>query len=71
VKSIAPAYELTPQHGIPLMYTVHCLRYSLGWCASFHNRLMPYREPLYLVHGHTRLRLQFDCKACRMMVYDE
>ncbi|MDR1602936.1 MAG: U32 family peptidase [Tannerella sp.] len=71
VESIAPAYELKPQRGIPLMHTRHCLHYSLGWCPSHHSSTLPYKEPLYLVHGHTRLRLQFDCKACRMMVYDE
>jgi putative protease len=70
VQSIAPAYELAPQHGVPLMYTRHCLRYSLGWCPSRHGRQLPFREPLFLVHGQTRLRLQFDCGDCRMVVYD-
>jgi putative protease len=69
VETVVPAYELSPPHGIPLMLTVHCLRYSMGWCPLHHNCRSPYKEPFYLVHDRTRLRLQFDCRACRMEVY--
>ncbi|MDR2764284.1 MAG: U32 family peptidase [Tannerella sp.] len=64
-----PAFELAPRKDVPLMYTKHCLRYSLGWCPVHHNRQPPCREPLFLTHKQTRLRLQFDCKECRMLVF--
>jgi putative protease len=69
VESSAPAYELSPRRDVPLMFTRHCLRYSMGWCPVHHNSKPPHKEPLYLVHRHTRLRLQFDCKNCCMLVY--
>ena len=30
-----------------------------------------YREPYYLIHGETRLRLRFDCQHCQMLVYHD
>lgn len=71
VKSIAPAFELKPVSGAPLMFAKHCLRYSLGWCPVHQKQKSPYQEPYYLVYKDTRLRLQFDCKACQMLVIKE
>lgn len=52
----------------PLMTCRHCLRYSLGACKRDPNaRNLP--EPLFLRLGDgTRLRLQFDCEDCLMLV---
>lgn len=68
VQSIAPAFELAPVRDVPLMFTKHCLRYSFGWCPVHHKQKSPYKEPYYLLYKDTRLRLQFDCKQCRMLV---
>lgn len=71
VDEIAPAFELAPQKEVPLMFTKHCLRYSMGWCPTYQKNKSPYKEPYYLLYKDTRLRLQFDCKHCRMLVYED
>jgi len=71
VETVEPACELSPLKDAPLMFTKHCLRYSMGWCPQCHKRKSPFREPYYLVHDRIRLRLQFDCAECRMLVYAE
>jgi putative protease len=68
VQTMEPAFESSPHRDVPLMYAKHCLRYSMGWCPVHHHRKSPFREPFYLVHGQIRLRLQFDCGECRMLV---
>lgn len=70
-RRIDPAFELLPQKEVPLMFTKHCLRYSLGYCPRHHKKPSPYREPWYLRYKEIRLRLQFDCKECMMKVYKE
>ena len=52
----------------PLMYTKHCLLYSMGWCPVHHKTHPPYKEPFYLIYKDHRLLLSFDCKNCRMLV---
>jgi putative protease len=71
VESIEPAFELSPRAGVPLMFTRHCLRYSLGWCPSLQKKASPYQEPFYLLYKQTRLRLQFDCEHCQMLLWAE
>jgi putative protease len=66
---IEPAFELAPQKDVPLMFTRHCLRYSLGWCPSMQKHSHPYKEPFFLMYKQTRLRLQFDCKNCQMLIF--
>ena len=70
VETMEDAFEITPQQKVPLMYTKHCLRYSMGWCPKHHNRQSPFQEPFYIVHKQTKLRLRFDCEQCVMMVED-
>jgi putative protease len=70
VTELEPAFETAPRDGVSLMYTKHCLRYSLGWCPVHQKKTSPYREPYFLTHKDTRLRLTFDCQNCRMLVYD-
>lgn len=67
--SIAPAFEHSHPQGVPLMFSKHCLCYHLGYCPTFQHKKSPYREPYYLIHGETRLRLRFDCRHCQMLVY--
>jgi putative protease len=65
-----PSFEKAPRDDVPLMYAKHCLRYSLGWCPVLQQRKSPYKEPYFLVYKGKRLRLTFDCKKCRMLIYD-
>lgn len=67
-QQIVPAYEVTPTKDAPLMTCRHCIRRHLGYCTRS-KRVMPYKEPLYLVHGKERIRLAFDCKECSMKLY--
>lgn len=71
VEEVVPAFELTPQKEVPLMFTKHCLRYSMGGCPTYQKSKSPYKEPFYLLYKETRLRLQFDCKHCQMLVFAE
>ena len=71
VTEIAPAFESVPRRDVPLMFTKHCLRYSMGWCPAYQKTKSPYKEPYYLLYKETRLRLQFDCKNCGMKVFAE
>ena len=70
VEEIDPAFELSPRKDVPLMFTKHCLRYSMGWCPTYQKDKSPYKEPYYLLYKDTRLRLQFDCKHCQMLVFE-
>ncbi|WP_455628189.1 peptidase U32 family protein [Parabacteroides chinchillae] len=69
VTQIAPAFELAPQKDVPLMFTKHCIRFSIKACPIFQKPTSVFKEPYYLLYKDTRLRLQFDCKNCQMLVY--
>lgn len=68
VKTIDPAFELKAPDHVPLMFSKHCLRYSMGWCPTYQKKKSPFREPYYLLYKEVRLRLMFDCKHCQMLV---
>lgn len=70
VEQVDPAFELSPRKDVPLMFTKHCLRYSMGWCPPYQKNKSPYKEPYYLLYKDTCLRLQFDCKHCQMLVFE-
>ena len=70
VKQVDDAFEVKPQGNVPLMFTRHCLRYSMGWCPVYQKKKSPYREPYFLQDKNgVRLRLHFNCKQCRMEIY--
>ena len=71
VQAIEYAYEREKNPGVPLMFTKHCLRYSFGWCPRFQKGKSSFREPYYLVWKQVKLRLDFDCKHCQMLVYKD
>ena len=71
VKTIDPAFELKAPDLVPLMFSKHCLRYSMGWCPTYQKKKSPFREPYYLLYKEVRLRLMFDCKHCQMLVLKE
>lgn len=69
VSNIAPAFEKEKPENAVLMFTKHCLRYSMGWCPIHNRERSPYKEPYYLVSSDgRRFRLEFDCKICQMKV---
>ncbi|MDL2278583.1 U32 family peptidase [Parabacteroides sp. OttesenSCG-928-G07] len=68
VKRIEPAFEEKPLKGVPVMFTKHCLRYSMGWCPIYQKKQSPYQEPYFLSYKNWRLQLEFDCKNCRMII---
>jgi putative protease len=74
VKLIAAAYEAHEEPGdASLMITKHCLRYSFSLCPKQAKGVTGVQgqvraEPMILVNGNERLRLEFDCKACEMHV---
>lgn len=71
VQTIEPAFEAVAQKDVPLMFTKHCLRYSMGWCPVWQKGKSVYKEPFYLSYKDVRLRLNFDCSVCRMLVFAE
>ncbi len=71
-KTLEKAYELKPVKDAKLMTTKHCLRYEIGYCHRVDGaKQMPYQEPLYLEREGQRIRLDFDCKNCQMLLYKE
>jgi len=74
VQLIAAAYEAHEETGeVPLMITRHCLRYSFSLCPKQAKGVTGVQgqvraEPMVLVNGNERLRLEFDCRACEMHV---
>ena len=55
------------------MITRHCLRYSFSLCPKQAKGVTGVQgqvraEPMVLVNGNEKLRLEFDCKACEMHV---
>ena len=70
VEKMEQAFEIEPPSSkATLMTTKHCLRYAMGWCPKYHRMKSPFQEPFFLIHKQFKLRLQFDCEACLMMVY--
>jgi len=74
VKLIDAAYEAHEETGdVSLMITRHCIRYSLSLCPKQARGVIGVQgtvraEPMTLVNGSEKLRLEFDCKACEMHV---
>ena len=69
VEEVEPAFEWQLRQGVPLMFTKHCLRYSMGWCPKRQKGKSPFKEPYFLQYKETTLRLQFDCANCQMLIY--
>lgn len=68
VREIASAYELEmPSGETELMRTRYCLLRELGCCKK-EKTAKHLHEPLFLENNGRRLRLNFDCKNCEMVV---
>ena len=65
------AFEKKAQKGVPLMFTRHCIKQSMGWCPKETSTRPPYQEPFHLLYNATKLRLEFDCKKCEMKVFND
>ncbi len=65
------AFERKAQEAVPLMFTRHCIKQSMGWCPKESSQHSPYKEPYFLLYNGTKLRLEFDCKNCEMKVYHD
>ena len=55
------------------MITRHCIRYSLSLCPKQAKGIAGVQgqiraEPMTLVNGSEKLRLEFDCRKCEMHV---
>jgi putative protease len=74
VKLIESAYEAHAEAGeVSLMITRHCIRYSLSLCPKQAKGVTGVQgqvraEPMTLVNGSEKLRLEFDCRNCEMHV---
>ena len=74
VKLIEAAYEAHQETGeVPLMITRHCIRYSLSLCPKQAKDVIGVQgqvraEPMTLLNGSEKLRLEFDCRNCEMHV---
>ena len=72
IKQIEPAYELTHPEGVPVMFCRHCLRYAMGWCYKRQNAKTNVPSHLFLrLENGKRFALEFDCKACLMILKSE
>lgn len=54
--------------GKALMTCKYCLRHELGWCRKGPDASKAPKDPLFLVSGKRRFRLEFDCGWCVMKV---
>ena len=71
VQSVDPAYEIEAPEGVQVMRTKYCIKYELGLCHKHpdgRKKAASVREPLYLANRNYKLRLEFDCKNCEMIV---
>ena len=74
VKLIEAAYEQHMEAGeVSLMITRHCIRYSLSLCPKQAKGVIGVQgqvraEPMTLINGSEKLRLEFDCRKCDMHV---
>ena len=65
---IEPALEASSTRGERVMISSYCLRREIGECLKENPKL---KSKLYLEHGTARYRLEFNCRECQMMLYDE
>lgn len=61
------AYEIAPQRSAALMRSRYCIRRELGLCPK-ENPGCKASEALFLINSGHRLRLEFDCKRCEMVI---
>ncbi len=66
VKDPGSTFRLEYASGGELMRTKYCIRHQLGLCPK--QGKVQKAEPLFLLNGKERLRLDFHCSVCEMTV---
>ncbi|MDD3322442.1 MAG: U32 family peptidase [Paludibacter sp.] len=67
VEEVMPGFEVKAEEGVPLMFTKHCIKYSMGWCPK-EGYKATFKEPLFLKNNDQVYLLTFDCKLCEMRI---
>lgn len=67
VVDIQPGFEIKAEEGVTLMFTKHCIKYTLGWCPK-EGYKAAFKEPLFLKNNDQVYQLTFDCKVCEMHI---
>ena len=74
-KTLPDAFELRHDRNAELMRSRYCIRCELGICpkrnAGSGRHIAASAEPLFLLNNGRRLRLEFDCRHCEMVVKAE
>ncbi len=70
VAKIDWGFEIEPKPEGMLMLTKHCVKYAMGWCPKWQKARNTPAEPLLLKYKDITLRLEFDCKACEMKIFE-
>ena len=55
----------------PLMTTKLCLRYENSMCKKEKNASAKFQEPFYLIDENGKYRIEFDCRNCFMLIYED
>jgi putative protease len=67
VEEIMPGFEVKAEEGVPIMFTKHCIKFTMGWCPKEGYKAI-FKEPLFLKNNDQTYELTFDCKACEMRI---
>ena len=67
VAEIMSGFEVKAEEGVPLMFTKHCIKFTMGWCPK-EGYKATFQEPLFLKNNDQTYQLTFDCKACEMKI---
>lgn len=67
VDEIMPGFEIKAEEGVPLMFTKHCIKFTMGWCPK-EGYKSEFKEPLFLKNNNQVYQLTFDCKLCEMRI---
>ncbi len=67
VEEIMTGFEIKAEEGVPLMFTKHCIKFTMGWCPK-EGYKSEFKEPLFLKNNNQIYKLTFDCKLCEMKI---
>jgi len=55
----------------PLMTTKLCLKYENSLCPKIAGCSKKFTEPLYIIDGKNKFRIEFDCGNCMMLIFKD
>jgi len=67
VEEVMYGFEVKAEEGVPLMFTKHCIKHTMGWCPK-EGYKATFKEPLMLRNNDQVYKLTFDCKLCEMHI---